>query len=499
MNKFGKNISERWGLCLFIMISALSLLGTELSLIRATSFAESNPVEVSGRIVEVSLPASSSDDYRRIRLRLNRHTVISLGLSPKRLPAGSSAADVKLGATMTVRGVYSRGKAARNPGGFSEANWFRSEGISGKLTSVQVSELKPASASYRPLHYLYRLRLHALGLLENSFAPQTSALSSASSEFQLSSDGIMQALLMGHTGGMTAYTTKALSEAGAYHLLCVSGMHLMFFLLPFRKLSSWASMSFKGQRRLLSALVFFPALLSGFGHGISRASLLFLSASLDSRVKRRGDKINSLALAGSVLLFFQPFAIRQNGFWMSFLAAGSLKLMSPQAKSKLINDLISSLAVFLILMPLTAKQQQGANLLAPFANIVLIPLATYLTVVGFLILFLNLFFPFLSQQISMLAKLLTHSVLEIWLKLVSVIANCRKTFLCLPQLIFAAIAILWALVLIFLFRSGYFKVALFSLLISLLIPFLPMALQDDKKHLDIVFLDVGQGDATLII
>ncbi|MDD4542096.1 MAG: hypothetical protein PHR78_08080, partial [Eubacteriales bacterium] len=232
MNKLGKNITERWGLCLFIVISALSLIGTELSLNKATSFAEAYPVEVSGRIVEVALPASSGDDYRRIRLRLNRHTTISLGLSPKRLPAGSSASDLKLGASMTVRGVYSSGKAAQNPGGFSEANWFRSEGISGKLTSVQVSELQPAPAYYSPRHYLYRFRLHALGLLEKSFAPQTSELSSSAGEFQLSSDGIMQALLMGHTGGMTAYTTKAPSEAGAYHLLCVSGMHSMFFLLP---------------------------------------------------------------------------------------------------------------------------------------------------------------------------------------------------------------------------------------------------------------------------
>ncbi|NLC40655.1 MAG: ComEC family competence protein, partial [Clostridiaceae bacterium] len=349
MRKVREKITERPGLCLFILIAALSLVGSEFSLQRATTFAESDPLQVSGRIVEVSLPASSDNYYRRIKLQVNRQTILSIGLNLNRLPADCSVDDVQRGATITVSGIYRNGKAAQNPGGFSEDNWFRSEGISGKLTSAQLITIKPASRYYSPLHKLDRFRLRSLKLLEESFTPKTAAgSSSVISDFRLSHEGIMQALLMGHTGAMTAYTSKALSEAGAYHLVCVSGMHLMFFLLPFRKLSAWTSMSFRLKRSLLSAVVLFPALLSGFGHGINRATLLFLLASLDSRVQRRTDKINSLALAGSALLILQPFAVRQNGFWMSFIAAGSLKCLSPKAKSRLVNDLISSLGVFLI-------------------------------------------------------------------------------------------------------------------------------------------------------
>ncbi len=499
MRKVRENITERLGLCLFIVMVSLSLLGSELSLKKASIFTESDPLKVSGRVIEVALPVSGSNDYRRIKLRLNRQTVISIGLNLNRLPAGSSAEDIQRGAIMTVSGIYSRGKTTQNPGGFSEKNWFRSEGISAKLTSAQLIALEPAARCYRPLQALDRFRLRSLELLEKSFAPQSAvAVPSAIRDLQLSTEGIMPALLMGHTGGMTAYTSKALSEAGAYHLVCVSGMHLMFFLLPFRKLSAWVSLNFRSKRRLLSAVVLIPALLSGFGHGINRATLLFLLASLDSRMQRRTDKINSLALAASFLLLLQPFAVRQRGFWMSFIAAGSLKCLSPQAENRLVNNLISSLGVFLILLPLTAKQQQGANLLAPFANIILIPMATYLTVVGFLILFLSFMFPFLSTQINLLAALLTDAVLRLWLKLIQLLANCRSTFLCYSQLVFAALLILTAVSIYLLYRSAYYKLALAALLLLLALSLFPWFSRQSEEQLDIIFLDVGQGDATLL-
>ncbi len=498
--KIRENITERLALCLFIVIAALSLLGSELSLKAASIFTESESLKVSGRVIEVALPASGSDGYRRIKLRMNRHTVISMGLNLNRLPAGCSAEDIKRGAIMTVSGIYSRGKAAQNPGAFSEKNWFRSEGISAKLTSTKLLALEPAARYYRPLHKLDGFRLRSLELLEKSFAPKSTETGpSAISDFQISQAGIMQALLMGHTGGMTAYTSKALSEAGAYHLVCVSGMHLMFFLLPFRKLSAWASLNFRLKRRLLSAVALIPALLSGFGHGINRATLLFLLASLDSRLQRRTDKINSLALAASFLLLLQPFAVRQNGFWMSFIAAGSLKYLSPQGESRLVNKLISSLGVFLILLPLTARQQQGANLLAPFVNIILIPMATYLTLAGFLILFLSFVFPFFSTQINVLASLLTDTVLRLWLKLIQMVANCRSTFLCYSQLVMAALLILIAIAIYLLYRSAYYKLALSAMLIFLALALFPLPSYQNDDHLDIIFLDVGQGDATLIL
>ncbi|GEM_PF-2769098 len=501
MRKVREKITGRPGLCLFILIAALSLLGSELSLQRATTFSESELLLVSGRIVEVALPTSSNNNYRRIKLQVNRQTILSIGLNLNRLPANCSVEDIQRGATVTVSGIYRSGKSAQNPGGFSENNWFSSEGVSGKLTSSKLISIKPASLWYWPLHKLDRFRLRSLELLEEIFAPKPDKdSSSVIGDFQASHEGIMQALLMGHTGAMTAYTSKALSEAGAYHLVCVSGMHLMFFLLPFRKLSNWTSMSFRFKRRLLSAVVLFPALLSGFGHGINRATLLFLLASLDSRVQRRTDKINSLALAGSAMLILQPFAVRQNGFWMSFIAAGSLKCLSPKSKNRLVTDLISSLGVFLILLPLTARQQQGANLLAPFVNIILIPMATYLTVVGFLILFLSLMFPFLSVQINMLASLLTESVLRFWLKLISMVANCRSTFLCYGQLVILALIILVGISFYLLYRSGYYKLALSAAIIIIVLSIFPLLkYQKKEEHLDIIFLDVGQGDATLIL
>lgn len=501
MRKILQNITERPGLCLFLLLLGLSLFLTEFSLHKAVKFPEGERILVSGRIVEVALPQKSSDDYRRIKIRLDHHTVISTSLKLSGLTQGASSEEIKRGATISVSGIHTGGNVAQNPGGFSERNWFRTQGVSGKLTQPQLTAVEAAPLYYRPLNYLDDFRLRVLKLLEESFSAEgAEGAPRESADFQLSSVGILPALLMGHTAGMTAYTGKALSEAGAYHLLCVSGMHLMFFLLPIRRVSAWAALSFNTKRKLLSVLVLFPGLLSGFGHGISRATLLFYLSSLDSRVQRRADRINSLALAACVLLLIQPFAVRQNGFWMSFIAAGCLKLLSPDTGKRLLDDLISTLAVFLILLPLTVKLQQGANLLAPFANLILIPLASYLTVVGFLILFLSFIFPFFSLQIQFLASFLTEPVLRLWLELVSVVANCRSTFFCKRDLIHLAVFLFLLLAIFYLLRLRSYKLlfpALLLLCTFLLVPFIEKTQKDE--YIDILFLDVGQGDATLLL
>ena len=194
MRKILQKYTERPGLCLFLLLLGLSLFLTEFSLHKAVKFPEGERFLVSGRIVEGALPHKSSDDYRRIKIRLDHHTVISTSLKLSGLTQGASSEEIKRGATISVSGIHTGGNVAQNPGGFSERNWFRTQGVSGKLTQPQLTAVEAAPLYYRPLNYLDDFRLRVLKLLEESFSAEgAEGAPRESADFQLSSVGILPA------------------------------------------------------------------------------------------------------------------------------------------------------------------------------------------------------------------------------------------------------------------------------------------------------------------
>ena len=138
--------------------------------------------------------------------------------------------------------------------------------------------------------------------------------------------GISAAVLLGNKEYLADQTSRDFRRLGVSHLLVVSGTHFSV-LLAF---ASHAMIRMRINRRkrawISIVLILFFMALTGFSGAVLRAGIMYLLAQVALLADRRVNYLHSLAVAGSAIVLFQPFAAADCGLQLSFTAAYSCLL-----------------------------------------------------------------------------------------------------------------------------------------------------------------------------
>ena len=203
--------------------------------------------------------------------------------------------------------------------------------------------------------------------------------------------GLIAALAVGDKSHIQDDQWTLLRDTGTNHLMAISGLHIglvagfIFWLI--RRFSP----SFIVQRisrdklaALLSiAAAFSYALLAGFAIPTQRALimlLVILGGILLARQLRPG---NALSLALIAVLLVDPRSVLSPGFWLSFMAVAVISYsfsgrLSRPSVLKQWGRLQWVIAV--ALFPVSLFLFQQASLIAPLANLILVPWVSFLVV-----------------------------------------------------------------------------------------------------------------------
>lgn len=202
-------------------------------------------------------------------------------------------------------------------------------------------------------------------------------------------NGLVQGLAIACTDAVTQQQWDILRKTGTIHLLAISGLHIgmvaMLGILPvwlvwrcFPALYVWMP------RRIAAGiaggvLATGYALLAGFNIPTQRTliMLLVVVAALIMRRRMPFSVIFSLALL--LVLLLDPLAPLAVGFWLSFLTVALLVFLGGRryrhGKGMVLwMQLLLSLGI----IPLTAGFFGMVSLVSPFANLLAIPLVTFL-------------------------------------------------------------------------------------------------------------------------
>lgn len=143
---------------------------------------------------------------------------------------------------------------------------------------------------------------------------------------------LCRALILGQKEGLDGQTRAQFSDAGAMHVLAVSGLHvgilmlvMSFLLKPIKKLP--------GGKKIFLLLVlstlWFYALITGFSPSVLRASVMFSFILIGSQLEREVSSFQSLLVAAFLLIIFDPFLLFNVGFQLSFLAVAGILYLYP--------------------------------------------------------------------------------------------------------------------------------------------------------------------------
>ncbi|HET7527148.1 MAG TPA: DNA internalization-related competence protein ComEC/Rec2, partial [Burkholderiaceae bacterium] len=315
--------------------------------------------------------------------------------------------------------------------------------------------------------------------------------------------GVLAALAVGDQAAIGRSDWDLFRDAGVAHLMSISGLHVTMFAWLAGGCVAWL------WRRSARACLWLPspqagrlgglvvaslyALVAGFGVPAQR-TLLMLAAAVALRVSgMRWPSPLVLIAAAAMVAVFDPWALLQAGFWLSFAAVGLLMASDPMQQQatargawmRLRAALRTQAVATLGLAPLSLAFFQQVSLVGFVANLVAIP---WITLVVTPLALAGALLPWL-WQLAALAMSALVAVLQ-WL------TSWPLAVWSVPAAPAWAVAAGLAAALLGLLPLPW---RLRMLAVPLALPLLwPAVAHPLPGRFELVVLDVGQGTAVLV-
>ena len=204
---------------------------------------------------------------------------------------------------------------------------------------------------------------------------------------------LLRALSVGDERALDEHDWQVVRATGISHLIAISGFHVglaaIFGTWLVRALW-WCvpALSLRFPRPLAEAAIALPAAvgygaLAGFGLPTTR-TLLMIAAVSGWRLLRRGGGFGEgFGLALAAILIADPLSVLSAGFWLSFAGVAFLAWTLARGsgwRGHLREIGLAPLLMTLALLPLTVWFFGQASLAAPLANLVAVPVVSFVIV-----------------------------------------------------------------------------------------------------------------------
>ena len=429
---------------------------------------------------------------------------------------------LRYGKHITLTGVLRQPQGKRNPGGFDYKAYLARQHIVGVIDAkglLRVGE----QGGFPPLQWIEALRINTerlINLIYTEHGTETHPLES-SLHAQL-----LEGILLGKRSDIPTETLDIFRNSGTFHVLAVSGLHVgLVAMFCYFGLSI-----FRFPQKILCLLtiiaVLIYACLIGFRPSVFRASLmatLFLFATL---IDRDTDYFNLLAFAALVLLLLNPLQLWDIGFQLSFVAVAAIVYFVPKMERPLrwlwegtdssssdadipiLTKFRNTAVKWLVLSYLvTLAAQIGTGPLIAYyffraypLGIIVGPFAVGLVSLIVAVGMLSVCVGFIWLPLAKLLALLNHAIISVFLALIGIFGQAWGIVKLTPPSFGIFVLYIAVCLGIAHWRFAYrqFRVASLIGLLVIAIWVWDTAFHERGRLLEVVTLDVGQGDAAVV-
>ena len=431
----------------------------------------------------------------------------------------SKIINLEYGDKIKISGDYILPEESRNYGGFNYRKYLKTQEVYGIFEADNIKVLKHNNLS--------KIELFSNNIKQKIISKMNKILPEDTSQLFLG-------ILIGYDDNLAEDIQESFRKSSLTHLLAVSGAHIAYIIVGLGYLFSQLSIS-KNIRNILTAifLIFFMY-ITDFSSSVVRASIMGIILLLSILLYRKNDIATSIDLSILLIIINNPYKILDIGLLLSYFATIGIICFSKLINRNEENEVSTHIKVINYLKDLIA--------ITVFANIFVIPIIIYnfntisftfvfsnlmagiligpITIGGFILILIsyaNIRFAYvISVPYNLLLKLLKISA-----KLTSLIP-LSEIFIQTPNIIFIIIYYL----ILFLYISNKFlnkkysnrflvkkvskyiqkfskflrknfKIILICIIaFIILLIFIFRIIPNDFK---IYFIDVGQGDSTLIV
>lgn len=403
--------------------------------------------------------------------------------------------NIEVGDMLLINGTYLEPDVARNERGFNYKEYLKTLEIYG---TVEINHYKVIKKGRINKLILYTARLKEI--LKSNISKVIK---------KAENKNLLIAMILGDTEDLSEELKTDFLNSNLYHILSVSGGQVSNIIIGITILFRLLKIHKKIMDVLCIVILIEFMFLTGLTPSIIRACIMCIISLISGLIIRRYDIANSLGISLLIILINNPFAINSLSVLLSYfgflgiIVLGSFtikevnKIIKNNILRYILNIVISSVAAQIFIFPIILYVFGTISLTFIFSNLLIIPLSTVITIIGLFIMICPLpIFGFVEPLI------------ELTINIVGIFSNIgiSKIYCIIPNIKEIIIYYVMSIYLYYMLKREYIykikhffrkykKIIVIILLLSIGTSYI---YKNIPKDLYINFIDVGQGDSTLI-
>jgi len=417
---------------------------------------------------------------------------------------------LEYGDLIEIKGEYSAPEVARNYKGFDYSQYLKTLNIYGTI-KVEESEI------------INKNQLSPILISINNIKEKM--IDNANRNMPKRTANLLLGILIGERDNIQEDIIESFRTANLSHILAVSGAHTSYIILGITYLISKS----KTPKRIgyiitiINLLIFI--IITGASYSVVRACIMAIVVIGAKICYRKENFFTSICISLIIILIQNPFAINDIGLKLSFMGTAGIVIFNKsitnffiklKIKQKIAEALSVTFSAQLMIMPITILNFNTISLTFFISNILASPLLGIIIIFGFISIFISS----ILNPISKILFLILHIFLELLILVSKVTEKIPGSSILVktPNILFAIVYYILILFFNYFFVikqnptrrfhkkiikiitikniKNAFKVIAVVFLIILLLTRIVRIINPTLK---IYFIDVGQGDSTLIV
>lgn len=417
---------------------------------------------------------------------------------------------LEYGDLIEIKGEYSAPEVARNYKGFDYSQYLKTLNIYGTI-KVEESEI------------INKNQLSPILISINNIKEKM--IDNANRNMPKRTANLLLGILIGERDNIQEDIIESFRTANLSHILAVSGAHTSYIILGITYLISKS----KTPKRIgyiitiINLLIFI--IITGASYSVVRACIMAIVVIGAKICYRKENFFTSICISLIIILIQNPFAINDIGLKLSFMGTAGIVIFNKsitnffiklKIKQKIAEALSVTFSAQLMIMPITILNFNTISLTFFISNILASPLLGIIIIFGFISIFISS----ILNPISKILFLILHIFLELLILVSKVTEKIPGSSILVktPNILFAIVYYILILFFNYFFVikqnptrrfhkkiikiitikniKNAFKVIAVVFLIMLLLTRIVRIINPTLK---IYFIDVGQGDSTLIV
>lgn len=208
----------------------------------------------------------------------------------------------------------------RNPYEFDVQRWYRRQNFYHQLFVQEDEVLADRKGMGNPIiAWALRLREQQVQLFRRLIRDDEA-------------NAVASTLILGYRADLSEETRMAYSKTGTIHALSVSGMHVALIYVIINFMLSFLNRWPAGRiAKLIIAvgLIWLYAIIAGLAPSVLRSAIMLTIFILGSTFNRSLNTYNLLCFSAFIMLLFNPYALYDVGFQLSYLSVFGLMFLQP--------------------------------------------------------------------------------------------------------------------------------------------------------------------------